>query len=124
MAAVTVLLALGPRLLCESLAHELRSQSDITVIPSEARGSPELLLEVKRERPDCLIVSCEETADIPGIFSHLFSEFPDLVIFSLSERSGEARVYRQDIVMEQIRDISVDSLVTALRSATNDWTSA
>ena len=121
MATTTVLLALGPRLFHESLVRELQTHNDIDAVVSEASGGPELLMEVQRGRVDCVIMSTEQTAKIPGIYSHLFSEFPELVVIALSENDGRATVYRQEVVAEEIRSISVDSLLTTLREASKYW---
>ena len=117
----TVLLALGPRLFYESLIRELQSHSDIDAFVSESADGPDLLMEVHLSRADCVIMSTEKTADIPGIYSHLFSEFPELVVIVLSENDGRATVYRQEVVAEEIRSISVECVLTTLRGTNKYW---
>ena len=114
------MLALGPRLVYESLVHELESHDDIDAILSDATDGPELLLDVKHNQADCLIVSSDDIADIPGIYSHLFSEYPDLVVVVLWDDDG-AVLLKQEVVMQEIRPVSVDALVTALRGANTYW---
>jgi DNA-binding NarL/FixJ family response regulator len=121
MVPTTVLLAFGPRLFYESLVSELESREDVVPLLSEASELPELLVEVRQTRADAVIVTAMTKADVAGVRSHLFSEFPHLSLIVLSAEDETASVLKQEVVVKKIRSVSVETILTALREGDRYW---
>ena len=121
MNRIRVLLAIGPRLLRESLRHEIQSQLDMAAMTSAASTLPELLVEVKRTRADAVVISADQTGEVPGICTHFFAEFPEIVVVALVAGGNQAFCYRQDISVEEICEVSTGDLVSTLRTANTGY---
>ena len=121
MQSTTVLLAFGPRLFYESLASELEPLKDTLPLISEASELPELLVEVQQTQADTVIISSVSQAAAAGIRSHLFAEFPHLSLIVLSTEDETAVVFRQEVVAKQIRSVSLETILTALREGERYW---
>ena len=117
MIKIRVLLAVGPKLLRESLRRKIEEQDDMVAIESYTSAPPEILLDVKRNRVHVVIVEAEEDEKIPGFCSHLFAEYPETIVVALCQEEDRAFVYRQGVTINEIPAISVSSLLTTLRTA-------
>jgi hypothetical protein len=71
---------------------------------------------------DVVIVTLPDSGEMPGICSHLFHEYPQLLILALSSSRTRACVYRQSITVESLADISDEGILTAVRRVKNGST--
>jgi len=118
---VKVLLANGPEVLRTGLAMLLQQQSDIEVVGT-VLDPIELLVTVGDTQADVVIVTLPDSGEMPGICSHLFHEYPQLLILALSSSRTRACVYRQSITVESLADISDEGILTAVRRVKNGST--
>ena len=111
-----VLLANGPEALRTGLATILQQQSDIELVGTVVDPIG-LLIDVEDTQADVVVVTLSDSGEMPGICSHLFHEYPQLVILALSSARTRACVYRQTITVEPLADISDEGILRALRRA-------
>jgi hypothetical protein len=89
----------------------------MAAMTSAASTLPELLVEVKRTRADAVVISADQRGECPGICTHFFAEFPEIIVVALVPGGNQAFCYRQSISVEQIREVSSGDLVSTLRTA-------
>lgn len=94
---VRVLLAVEPRLLRDSLRNRIAAESDMEVV-DEVFEEVDILLAMRQQGANVLIHSVPASTEPPAIYSHLFVEYPGLVIVGLQAGGQQAYVYRQEIV--------------------------
>jgi DNA-binding NarL/FixJ family response regulator len=116
---VRVLLANSPRALRTHLARLLRLQSDIEVAGT-VLDPIDLLSAVEETQAAVVVVTLPASGEMPGICSHLFYEYPELVILALSSTQSRAYVYRQVIEVEQLSSPSDEDILAAVRKAKAD----
>jgi DNA-binding NarL/FixJ family response regulator len=116
---VRVLLANKPRALRTRLARLLRLQSDIEVAGT-VLDPIDLLSAVGETQAAVVVVTLPASGEMPGICSHLFYEYPELVILALSSTQSRAYVYRQVIEVEQLSSPSDEDILAAVRKAKAD----
>jgi DNA-binding NarL/FixJ family response regulator len=116
---VRVLLANKPRALRTRLARLLRLQSDIEVVGT-VLDPIGLLSAVEETQAAVVVVTLPASGEIPGICSHLFYEYPQLLILALSATQSRAYVYRQVITVEPLAGTSDEDILTAVRQAKAD----
>lgn len=68
----------------------ISEQSDMEIV-GVARTPIELLLEVKRTDADVVVLEIKDDTT-PGLFSHLFAEFPRLVVLGIERHDARAFV--------------------------------
>jgi DNA-binding NarL/FixJ family response regulator len=116
---VRVLLANRPRALRTRLARLLQLQSDIEVVGT-VLDPIELLSAVEETQAEVVVVTLPGSGEMPGICSHLFYEYPQLLILALSATRSRAYVYRQVITVEPLAGTSDEELLTAVRKVKTD----
>ena len=112
--SVRVLLANRPEALRISLATLLQQQSDIEVVDT-ALDFIDILIAVEDTQADVVVLTLPDSGEIPGICSHLFYEYPQLLILALSSARDRAYIYRQAITAEPLADISDEGILAAVR---------
>jgi DNA-binding NarL/FixJ family response regulator len=115
---VRVLLANSPRALRTRLARLLQLQSDIEVVGTVL--DPIDLLSAVEETQAVVVVTLPRSGEMPGICSHLFYEYPQLLILALSSTCSRAYVYRHVMTTEQLSGTSDEDILTAVRQAKAD----
>jgi len=111
---IKVLLANGPDPLRTFLAELLQPQNDVEVVGSVLEPI-ELLMAVEDTQADVVVVTLPDSGQIPGICSHLFDQYPHLLILALSSDNTKACVYQQVITGEELTDTSEENILTAIR---------
>jgi len=102
----TVLLAVEPPLLSEVLRERLEHEDGLDVVTQ--RFDPiDLLVAVGQTEADVVVLSWPANGEMPPICTHLFAEYPELVVFGLREDSDAAVVCHQTITT---RDLPSGSL--------------
>ncbi len=123
MARIRVILALAPSIFRESLRTALESAADIYVV-GEVDQHIHLLLEVEGYEADAVVLQAQNDNNVPGICSHLFHEYPHLLVVALSRSDGGAVIYRQEVIEQRTHTLSIGDLLTVLRTAnTTYWNS-
>ena len=127
MAIVRIVLAADRPLLADALCRQLASHDDLRIeaqVPDElaaALAVRQLLLrpEVSADDPVVVITLVAGDGAIAGVSSHLISEFPEVLVVTVSPDSGKIRSHRGSI---QVKDLhgSLDNLVQELRSLLTD----
>ena len=116
---IRVLLANSPQALRTRLARLLRLQSDIEVVGT-VLDPIALLSAVGETQAEVVVVTLPESGEMPGICSHLFYEYPELVILALSSTRSRAYVYRQVMMVEQLSSPLDEDILAAVRKAKAD----
>jgi DNA-binding NarL/FixJ family response regulator len=116
---IRVLLANSPQALRTRLARLLRLQSDIEVVGT-VLDPIALLSAVGETQAEVVVVTLPESGEMPGICSHLFYEYPELVILALSSTRSRAYVYRQVMTVEQLSSPLDEDILAAVRKAKAD----
>jgi len=116
---VRVVLANRPCALRARLAELLQHQSDIEVAGT-GLDPVKLLIAVEDTQADVVVVTLPDSGDMPGICSHLFHEYPQLLILALSSARTRACVYRQAITVEHLADTSDAGILSAVRRTQDD----
>jgi DNA-binding NarL/FixJ family response regulator len=113
---VRVLLADIPHLLRASLERLLQHHRDIEVVETVI-DPVELLIAVEDTQADVVVVTLPDSGEMPGICSHLFAEYPQLLILALSSDRTRACIYKQVTAVEQLIDTSEEEILKAIRQA-------
>ena len=116
---IRVLLANSPQALRTRLARLLRLQSDIEVVGT-VLDPIGLLSAVEETQAAVVVVTLPASGEMPGFCSHLFYEYPQLLILALSATQSRAYVYRQVITVEPLAGTSDEDILTAVRQAKAD----
>jgi hypothetical protein len=80
----------------------------------------ELLSAVEETQVAAVVVTLPGLGEMPGICSHLFYEYPQLLILALSSTCSRASVYRHVMTAEQLSGTSDEDILTAVRKAKAD----
>jgi hypothetical protein len=111
-------------LIRESLRHELEERDDICVV-AEVSTPLELLRRTEVEQADAVVLETTGEAEIPGVLSHLFTEFPQMIAVVTDRTTSRAVVYRQKIHEQVYEGVSLAAVLAELRTAeTGYWVPA
>lgn len=110
---VRVLLAVDPPLLRDLLAHTIAEEPDMEVVGEVADGVG-VLLAVARTGANVVLHSNTGNG-LSSTCSHLFAEYPGLLVIGIDPGDEEAVMYRQEIVATPTT-AGIDGLCTAIRS--------
>ena len=119
---VKVLLANRLHALRTWLEELLQHQNDIEVVGT-VLDPIELLIAIEDTQADVAVVDLPDSGEMPGICSHLFHEYPQILILALSSDRMKACVYRQVITIEHMPNVSDEAILTAIRQVKADSTS-
>ena len=114
MGTTRVVLAVEPSLFSEVLRLRLEKEWGLEVV--DVVFDPfDLLLSVAETDADAVVLTVSEPAQTPAIHTHLFAEFPQLLVIGVCSETNQAYVYRGPLDYEQLPDVSLEHLVVALR---------
>jgi DNA-binding NarL/FixJ family response regulator len=114
MERMAVVLAAEPRLFRDALQESLEREPALAVFA--ASPDPlEVLGAVAQRQASVVVVSSLASSGVPGLATHLFAEFPELVVIGICPDSGRVHVHRQIITTETLAASSVERVVEAIR---------
>ena len=116
---IKVLLANEPGSVRETLEELLQHQSDVEVVGT-VREPIEILLAVDETQAEVVVLTLPESGEIPGICTHLLTEYPRLLILALAADRESACLYRRGIVVEPLPNVSEDGILGVIRRARTD----
>ncbi len=111
-----VLLALDSPLLRETLADLLAREGDIEVV-GQVDDPVDLLLAVEETEADVVLHTFRDSPELPGICSHLFAEFPHVLVIGLSPDASSAFACRQTVTVKPLAGVGIDDVLAEIRSA-------
>ena len=68
-----------------------------------------------------MVLEVQDEAEMPGVLTHLFAEFPRILAIALARSHNRAVVYRQDIHEQVYEGLSLRDLLGELRSADKEY---
>jgi DNA-binding NarL/FixJ family response regulator len=98
----------------KSLAQLVRNQSDAELLGTVV-DPVELMVTVAETEPDVVVLE-SQTGQIPGVCTHLISEYPGLLIVILQPRSDRALLFRRALSREEISAANEDVLAAIRRA--------
>lgn len=113
MKPTKILLAIASPLLREVLRERIEGEADVEVV-EQGLDSIDLLVAVGRTKADVVIQTWPENGAMPGICSHLFLEYPDLIVVGLPGDSDKAVVCRQTIAKTVLPTVGIEDLFSAV----------
>ncbi len=112
--STSVLLAVESPILRDALSAMLRSQPDIEVL-GEVNDPVDLLLAVEATEAQAVIYTFPQAPKLPGICSHLFAEYPGLLVIGLSPDGDQACACRQTIDVKSLANAGLQDVLDELR---------
>ena len=113
--AIQVILLMPSTQIRDSLKCELEKGNTISVV-AEVSSPLELLRRTGIDQADAVVLEKGES-EIPGVLSHLFNEFPQIVAIVTDRQTSRTIVYRQRIDEEVYDGVSLATLLAELRTA-------
>jgi DNA-binding NarL/FixJ family response regulator len=113
---VRILLADIPYALRIFLEEILQRHTDVEVAGTVS-DPVELLIAVEDTQADVVVVTLPNSGEMPGICSHLFNEYPQLLILALLPDRTRAWIYQQVTAVEQLINTSEEEILKAIRKA-------
>lgn len=111
---IRMVLAVGQRLLRETLESLFSEQADMEVV-AEATAPIDVMAAVSRTDADLVVLNWTEGEAIPGLCTHLFAEFPGIVVVGVAGDESGGRVCRQTVSLTRLPDASTSELLHAIR---------
>ena len=108
-----ILLAVDSPLLRELLRERIENEGGVEVV-EQSLDSIELLVAIGRTGADVVIQTWPENGEAPSICSHMFLEYPGLVVVGLLGDSDKAIVCRQTIVQTELPAVGIEDLFSAI----------
>ncbi len=113
MTHTKILLAVESPLLREVLRERLENEGDVEVM-ERSLDSLDLLMAVGGTKADVVIQTWPESGEMPGVCTHLFLEYPELVIVGLPGDSNKAVICRQTVAAEEFPEMGLQDLLSAI----------
>ncbi len=108
-----VVVANQPRILRESIAMAIATQSEVEVVIGAAHAAA-ILRSVQQHKPDCLILSLEVREANPRICRTVLSRFPQTLILAIGPKT--LTVYWYEVIMRSARkECYLQSILDLLR---------
>jgi DNA-binding NarL/FixJ family response regulator len=104
-----------PRMLRDVCKQLIVEQPDMEVVGEFGNGV-ELLLATGQTRPDIIILGVEGSG-LPGIGSHLFTEFPHVKLLGVTADAQHLSLYELRPYKGLIGDVSPQGLLDAIRTS-------
>ncbi len=114
MDTIRVLLALRSELLTDIVASQIEGEPDLQVV-GVATDPVDILVEVARTQADVVISEWPDPEIIPGICTHLLTEYPGLVFLGVSRDSDQAIAARQTITKTTVESAGINELLSEIR---------
>lgn len=112
---IRVLLALESPMLRDMLADLLGRHEGIEVV-GHALEPLDLLVAVEKSQADVVLLTFPQFPTMPGICSHLFAEFPELVVLGVSPDGQYACTCRQEVRVKPLGGAGLDEVLAEIRS--------
>ncbi len=113
MTNTKILLAVESPLLRDVLRERLENQGDVEVM-EQSLDSFDILIAVGDTKADVVIQTWPESGEMPGVCSHLFLEYPELVVVGLPGDSDKAVICRQTVAKQEVPEIGLQDLLSAI----------
>jgi len=113
---IRVLLALRSELLTDVVASQIKGEPDLQVV-GVATDPVDILVEVARTQADVVISEWPDPEIMPGICTHLLTEYPGLVFLGVSRDSDQAIAARQTITKTTVESAGINELLSEIRHA-------
>ncbi len=117
---IRVVLAVNTSLAGDVLREELQQSEDFEIV-AEVSSPLELLHHTETDEADAVVLELQNDAEMPGVLTHLFAEFPRILAIALARSHNRAVVYRQDIHKQVYEGLSLHALLVELRSADTEY---
>jgi DNA-binding NarL/FixJ family response regulator len=117
---IHVILSLSSAFVREAVRQELEDNDDIRVV-AEVSSPVELLRSTEIEQADAVILESDDGLKTPGVLSHLFGEFPQIVAVVVGRQGDRAVVYRQRLCEQVFKGVSLANLLKELRTADTEY---
>jgi len=118
-----LLLAVDTLLFRELLSELLSDEMDFEVVGHSA-DPVDILTQVGQLDANCVVLSWPETDEMPEICSHLFAEYPGLVVIGISPEGGSIFTCRQCISIVRHTSQSMEEMLGVIREARTDGSSS
>ena len=116
MKRTKVLLAIESPILRELLRESIERELGVEVV--DERVDPmDLLVAVGRTEADVVIQTWPTGDEMPSILTHLFVEYPELIVIGLPDDSDRAIVCRPTITKTEFPMLGLEELLSQLRPA-------
>jgi len=114
-----VLLAVESPLLRELLSENIGREPDVEVVDESVVGKSvdpiDLLVAVGRTEADVLIQTWPASGEMPNILTHLFVEYPELLVIGLPDDLDQAVICRQTITKTEFPMVGLQEVLSQLR---------
>jgi DNA-binding NarL/FixJ family response regulator len=111
---IHVLVADLPKVVSEVVARLVAEEPDMILV-GESHGQVETLRAARDV--DVLVLGTRRVAPMPGLCTHLLSEYPRLTIVAMSNNGESAIVYRLGLRRRSLRRVTVGTVLRSLRCA-------
>lgn len=113
---IKILLLDIPEELQDVLERAIQDQVNMETV-GEAFDPINLLLTVDDTESDVVIMGHPQADRLPGICTHLLTEYPDLLILTLSTKDSRAFLYQRKIAWEEVSFKTPEDLVARIGEA-------
>lgn len=113
-----VLVAYHPRLLRELILNTFSEEPDIEVV-GEVQHESEIASVADRTHPDCIIVTLENTAQLPAGCVSLLRECPNLRVIAIAADGNSLQFYwTEHLIQSKQIEASEAAVLSVLRGET------
>jgi DNA-binding NarL/FixJ family response regulator len=116
LARTKVLLGVDAFLFCDLLSELLSDEPDFEVVGHSA-DPIDLLAQVGELNADCVMLSWPASGDVPEICSHLFAEYPNLLVIGISPEGGNIFICRQSSSVARYSSHCLEEMLRIIRHA-------
>ena len=114
MKRTKILLAVESPILRELLGENIGKEPDFELV-DESVDPVDLLVTVGRTEADVIIQTWPASGEMPNILTHLFVEYPELLVIGLPDDSDRAVVCRQTITQTEFPMVGLRELLSQIR---------
>ena len=100
-----------------NLLQQVIEHQENMVVVGEAFDPVDLLLTVNETEADVVIMGHPQAERMPGICSHLFAEYPILLILIISTIDQRAFLYERKITQEEVSYTIPEDLIARVHEA-------
>lgn len=115
MGRIRILLAELPQMLSDLLKQAAARRPDMEIV-GEFTDGMSLLLAADETHADAVVLGLHD-GELPGICSHLLSEYPRIKLFAVAADGGHAMLYELRPQKVPISETSPEGLLDAIRTA-------
>lgn len=117
--SVKVILSLDNQLLCEAIQLKIQQCPDVKVV-AEADSPAALLKLVEEYAADAVILPVEDEK-MPGVLTHLFNEYPNILALAIAPAGNQAVVYQQQITSKIVDSVAIVDVLKELKHADTEY---